>query len=356
MSLEIERLEKRFGEVRAVRGVDLGVGRGEFFTLLGPSGCGKTTILRVVAGIYPADAGRIRLNGVDLTATPMHARNMGLVFQNYALFPHLTVFDNVAFGLRMRRIARAELRERVAQALELVRLGDLATRYPDQLSGGQQQRVSLARALVIRPDLLLLDEPLSNLDARLREEMRTEIRDLHRRLGVTTVLVTHDIEEAFVMSDRIAVLQAGRIEQIGPPADLYLRPANRFVANFVGLTNEFEVAGAEAQGDLVRLTTRGGLAVSLPAGAAPPRDGTSAWLVVRPESVRLFVAPGEAANRYQARVDDLIYLGGLTRCRLSVGETPVVAVVPSPVAVGLKLGDLVPIGWHAHECAVSRAE
>jgi ABC-type Fe3+/spermidine/putrescine transport system ATPase subunit len=356
MSLELERLEKRFGDVRAVQGIDLTVGRGEFFTLLGPSGCGKTTILRVVAGIYPADAGRVRLNGADLTGAPMHARNMGLVFQSYALFPHLTVFDNVAFGLRMRKVARPELRERVEQALDLVRLRDLTRRYPDQLSGGQAQRVSLARALVIRPDLLLLDEPLSNLDARLREEMRTEIRDLHRRLGVTTVLVTHDIEEAFVMSDRIAVLQTGRIEQIGTPAELYLRPANRFVANFVGLTNEFEVVAAEAEGSRVRLTTRSGLVVSVPAGVALPPGGAQAWLVVRPESVRLLVAPGEADNCYEARVDDLIYLGGLTRCRLVVGETPVIALVPSAAAAALKPGDLVPIGWNAQECAVSRAE
>jgi putative spermidine/putrescine transport system ATP-binding protein len=356
MSLEIEGLEKRFGDVRAVQGIDLGVARGEFFTLLGPSGCGKTTILRVVAGIYPADAGRVRLNGVDLTDAPMHARNMALVFQNYALFPHLTVFDNVAFGLRMRKVPRPEIRTRVGEALDLVRLGDLGRRYPDQLSGGQQQRVSLARALVIRPDLLLLDEPLSNLDARLREEMRTEIRDLHRRLGVTTVLVTHDIEEAFVMSDRIAVLQAGRIEQIGSPAELYLRPANRFVASFVGLTNELEVVRAESEAARLVLTTRSGLSVAVPAATALPPDGAPAWLVVRPESVRLAVKPDEVDNHYEARVDDLIYLGGLTRCRLVVGDTPIVAVVPSAHAAGLERGDLVAIGWSAQECAVSRAE
>jgi putative spermidine/putrescine transport system ATP-binding protein len=356
VSLEIHGLEKRFGDVRAVQGIDLSVARGEFFTLLGPSGCGKTTILRVVAGIYPADAGRVRLNGVDLTEAPMHARNMALVFQSYALFPHLSVFDNVAFGLRMRKVAKAEIRTRVDEALDLVRLKDLGRRYPDQLSGGQQQRVSLARALVIRPDLLLLDEPLSNLDARLREEMRTEIRDLHRRLEVTTVLVTHDIEEAFVMSDRVAVLQAGRIEQVGTPADLYMRPANRFVANFVGLTNELEVTSAQTSGAHVRVTTRSGLVVSVPGDTALPRGAAAAWLVVRPESVRVSVKPGDVDNSYEARVDDLIYLGGLTRCRLSVGETVITAVVPSPAAAGLTRGDVVPIGWNATECAVSRAE
>ena len=356
MSLEIERLEKRFGDVRAVQGIDLVVARGEFFTLLGPSGCGKTTILRVVAGIYTADAGRVQLNGVDVTDAPMHARNMALVFQNYALFPHLTVFDNVAFGLRMRKVPRPEIRTRVGEALDLVRLGDLDRRYPDQLSGGQQQRVSLARALVIRPDLLLLDEPLSNLDARLREEMRTEIRDLHRRLGVTTVLVTHDIEEAFVMSDRIAVLQAGRIEQIGAPAELYSSPANRFVAGFVGLTNELEVARAESQAERLVLTTRSGLTVAVPAGTAWPPDGAPAWLVIRPESVRLAVKPDEVDNHYEARVDDLIYLGGLTRCRLMVGDTQIVAAVPSAHVTGLVRGDRVAIGWNAKDCAVSRAE
>src|SRR3954454_1808575 len=197
MALRLKRITKRFGQVTAVEALDLEVETGELFTLLGPSGCGKTTALRVIAGIYAADGGRVVLDGADITRTKMHRRGMAMVFQNYALFPHLSAFDNVAFGLRSRRVGGRELRDRVQEALALVRLEALAARFPSELSGGQQQRVSLARALVVRPRLLLLDEPLSNLDARLRDEMRLEIRELQRRLGITTVLVTHDIQEAF---------------------------------------------------------------------------------------------------------------------------------------------------------------
>ncbi|MFI4988324.1 MAG: ABC transporter ATP-binding protein [Alphaproteobacteria bacterium] len=352
MSLEIEGLAKRFGEVRAVEAIDLSVRRGEFFTLLGPSGCGKTTILRVTAGIYPADAGRVRLDGVDVTAAPMHARNMALVFQNYALFPHLSVFENVAFGLKMRRLARAEIAARVAEALALVRLEALGGRYPDQLSGGQQQRVSLARALVIRPALLLLDEPLSNLDARLREEMRGEIRELQRRLHVTTVLVTHDIEEAFAMSDRIAVLRAGRIEQVGLPAELYRRPANRFVANFVGPMNELAVTALAAAPGGALATTAEGLAVRVAAEVPPGGDAKALSLMIRPEALRLFAAEGETDNRYEAVVEDLVYLGGQTSCRLAVGSARLTAMVPSAAASELVLGDRVAIGWNAEDCVI----
>jgi putative spermidine/putrescine transport system ATP-binding protein len=248
----------------------------------------------------------------------------------------------------------------VEQALDLVRLRDFPGRYPDQLSGGQQQRVSLARALVIQPHLLLLDEPLSNLDARLRDEMRTEIRDLHRRLGVTTVLVTHDIEEAFVMSDRIAVLRAGRVEQIGAPSELYRRPVNRFVASFVGAANEFEIVTVEADGARLHVRTRGNLVVAVSAAAGltvgAAAGGGARWLVVRPESVRISVASGETDNRYDARVDDLIYLGGVTRCRLRVGDAVLTAAVPSALAGRLRPGDVVPVGWNVDDCAVSRAD
>ena len=226
MSLAVAGIRKRFGTVNAVDGVDLAVAKGEFFTLLGPSGCGKTTLLRVIAGIYPTDAGSVMLNGRDLTRVPMHRRNMAMVFQSYALFPHLNAFDNIAFGLRSRGVAKPEMARRVGEALAMVRLEALAARYPAQMSGGQQQRVALARALAVRPDLLLLDEPLSNLDARLRDEMRLEIRDLQRRLGITTILVTHDIGEAFTMSDRMGVMQDGRIVQTGRAAEIYHRPGS----------------------------------------------------------------------------------------------------------------------------------
>ena len=356
MSLEIEGLAKRFDTVRAVDGIDLSVASGEFFTLLGPSGCGKTTILRVVAGIYPADAGRVRLDGVDLTAAPIHARNMALVFQNYALFPHLSVFENVAFGLRMRRFGRSEIAARVADALELVRLGDYALRYPDQLSGGQQQRVSLARALVVRPALLLLDEPLSNLDARLREEMRGEIRELQRRLRVTTLLVTHDIDEAFAMSDRVAVLRAGRIEQSGVPAELYRRPANRFVASFVGAMNELALATLAAAGDGALATTADGLAIRVPHAALADSGARPLWLMIRPEALRLFAAEGETDNRYEALVEDIVYLGGQTSCRLALGAQHLTAMVPSVAAASVAPGARIGIGWNAEDCVVGHGD
>jgi ABC-type Fe3+/spermidine/putrescine transport system ATPase subunit len=348
MALQIEGLEKSFGLVPAVRGIDLSVAKGEFFTLLGPSGCGKTTILRTIAGIYRADRGRVLLDGQDVTVTPMHARDMALVFQNHALFPHMTVFDNVAFGLRMRRLPRREITARVDEALSLVRLTGLDQRRPAQLSGGQQQRVALARALVVRPRLLLLDEPLSNLDARLRDELREEIRALQRRLGVTTVLVTHDIQEAFAMSDRIAVMQAGRIEQVGLPRQLYREPATRFVAGFVGPTNQFRIAVAMENGEPI------GHLPGLPTFRLPPDAtacvGGQAWLILRPEHVRL----GEDGldNRFDAIVDDIVYIGAVTQVRLLLASERLVVLVPSAVADHLHAGMRVSVGWDADNAVV----
>jgi len=351
MGLGLERVAKRFGQVTAVEALDLDVATGELFTLLGPSGCGKTTALRVVAGIYPADAGRVLLDGADITRTPMHRRGMAMVFQTYVLFPHLSVFDNVAFGLRSRRVGRREIRERVAAALALVRLEGLAERYPSQLSGGQQQRVALARALVVRPALLLLDEPLSNLDARLRDEMRAEIRALQRRLRITTVLVTHDIQEAFALSDRIGVMRAGRLEQVGSPAEIYRRPANRFVAHFVGPVTELRLRGVETVDGRARATLEGGLTAWVDARTARP-DGL---LLLRPEAVRLHVPEGAAENRYSARIEDVVYLGAETECRVVVGGTLVVAKLPSIAAAGLRQGDEVAIGWDPADAVVTHA-
>ncbi len=233
-SLDIANLVRRYGDLKAVDDVSLSVADGEFLVLLGPSGCGKTTTLRMVAGFVEPTSGTIRLGDRDITDLPPWKRNAGLVFQSYALFPHLTVNQNVAFGLEMRKKPPAEIDREVAEALRLVRLGHLGDRLPRQLSGGQQQRVALARALAIRPDILLLDEPLSNLDAKLRQDVRVEIRELQRKLGLTTVMVTHDQEEALTMADRLVVMSEGRIRQIGTQQDLYERPADRFVADFVG--------------------------------------------------------------------------------------------------------------------------
>jgi putative spermidine/putrescine transport system ATP-binding protein len=232
--IELEAVSKRYGDFFAVRELSLDIEHGELVVLLGPSGCGKTTTLRMIAGFVPVTSGRIRLGGRDVTRLPSYRRNTGLVFQGYALFPHLTAAENVAFGLEMRKLSPATVREKVTAALRLVRLDELGGRLPRQLSGGQQQRVALARALVIEPDALLLDEPLSNLDAKLREDVRVEIRQLQKALGLTTVMVTHDQDEALAMADRLVVMSGGVIQQIGTQRELYERPANRFVAGFVG--------------------------------------------------------------------------------------------------------------------------
>jgi putative spermidine/putrescine transport system ATP-binding protein len=351
MSLEIVDLAKLFGTVRAVDGVSLSVRRGEFFTLLGPSGCGKTTLLRLIAGIYPASTGSVTLNGRDITREPMHRRNLAMVFQNYALFPHLSVSDNVAFGLRSRRVPRDEMRTRVREALTLVKLETMAERFPAQLSGGQQQRVALARALVVRPDLLLFDEPLSNLDARLRDQMRFEIRDLQRRVGITTLLVTHDIEEAFVMSDRMAVMQAGKIMQIGRAEEIYRSPASRFVANFVGPINELAISGVETVNGRRRALAGGMLQVWLPDGRKD-LDGGAMNLILRPEALRVGVGEIGTDNRFGAEIEDIVYLGGSSECRLKVGAVRLSAVMPSASAARLRPGESVSVGWDANDGVV----
>src|SRR6266851_1644245 len=258
-SVRLEAVTKRFGDHVAVKKFSLSIAQGEFLVLLGPSGCGKTTTLRMIAGFVEPSGGRIFFGNRDVTDLPPYHRNTGLVFQGYALFPHLSVFENVAFGLRMRNLDRAVIEKRTQAALRLVRLDTLAERMPRQLSGGQQQRVALARALVIEPEILLLDEPLSNLDAKLREEVRVEIRQLQRRLGLTTVMVTHDQEEALTMADRLVVMNNGEIKQIGTQRELYNAPANQFVASFIGRTNFFAGAMAGPQ----RFRTESGLAISV---------------------------------------------------------------------------------------------
>ena len=254
-NLVLSGLTKRYAEQEVVSAVDLSVASGEFVSLLGPSGCGKTTLLRMLAGLVAPSAGRILLDGADITALPPHRRGLGLVFQSYALFPHLSVADNVAFGLRRQGVRGAALRRRVAEALDLVRLAPLAARLPRQLSGGQQQRVALARAVAPRPRVLLLDEPLSNLDAQLRDEMQIEIRRLQRDLGITSVFVTHDQTEALSLSDRVCVLESGRVQQIGTPEAIYRTPANGFVAGFIGRSNRLSgrIESIDDAGALLRL-------------------------------------------------------------------------------------------------------
>ena len=313
-NLQIEAVTKRYGGVVALAEVSLAIQGGEFFTLLGPSGCGKTTLLRCVAGFLAPDGGRISCNGERLDRLPAHKRDIGMVFQNYAIFPHLSVFENVAYGLRARRVAAAEIGRRALEALQLVQLVALADRRPDQLSGGQQQRVALARAMAIRPRLLLMDEPLSNLDAKLRVEMRTEIRRLQRELGITTVYVTHDQEEALAISERLAVMNAGRVEQVGFPWDVYQAPSSAFVAQFIGSSNSLTgtVLGQAAGWTCVDVA--GWRLQARPTGGA----GRRVLAVFRPEAVTLLAGETPAAGPTvgEGEVVSREFLGAVLRYRL----------------------------------------
>ncbi|MBL8832808.1 MAG: ABC transporter ATP-binding protein [Rhodospirillales bacterium] len=344
--LQLTNVTKRYGEMKAVDDVSLDVANGEFLVLLGPSGCGKTTTLRTIAGFVEPTSGSVRLDGKDVTDLPPWKRNAGLVFQSYALFPHLTVSQNVAFGLEMRKIPKADMPARIAEALRLVRLDHLGERLPRQLSGGQQQRVALARALVFRPDILLLDEPLSNLDAKLRQDVRVEIRELQRKLGLTTVMVTHDQEEALTMADRLVVMSEGRIRQIGTQHDLYERPADRFVADFVGRSN-FIDGTIEAPG---RFRSGGGLEIACGEG----RTGT-ATLALRPERVAVLGSDAAATdNRFEGRVEFLSYLGAAIdlHVRISHAERVIVQLPNRPENAPPKIGDAVNLGWNRETARV----
>jgi putative spermidine/putrescine transport system ATP-binding protein len=308
--LELADVSKRFDGLVAVDCVSLVIEEGEFVSLLGPSGCGKTTTLGLIAGFLPLDAGRITIGARDVTREPPYRRNTGMVFQNYALFPHMTVAQNVAFGLRMRRQAKAEIAVKVRRALDLVRLPGTADRYPRQLSGGQQQRIALARALVIEPQILLLDEPLSNLDAKLREEMRLELRDIQRRVGITTVFVTHDQSEALALSDRIAVMNHGTIAQVGSPSAIYDRPASEFVASFIGQTNRLrgEMAGTDGR-HVVLLVAGAALRGVVGGGASQIPRADRATALVRPEKIDLGREAVPGRNALPGRVEHSVYLG-----------------------------------------------
>ncbi len=305
--ISLEDVSKRYGTLTTVDSVSLDIRQGEFVAFLGPSGCGKTTTLRMIAGLTLASQGRIRFGERDVTELPPYLRNAGLVFQGYALFPHMSVADNVGFGLEMRQVAPADLRRRVSEALALVKLDHLADRMPRQLSGGQQQRVALARAIVYEPEVLLLDEPLSALDAKLRHEVRTDLRRLQSKLGLTTIFVTHDQDEALCVADRIVVMSAGKVEQVGTPREIYRRPASRLVAEFIGLTNIF---AGESDGS-GRFRTASGELFALPVETR--RSGISAF-AVRPEQIVLRVDAGGDldGSSVRATVEDIVYRGSLT--------------------------------------------
>jgi len=350
--LEIRNLVKRFTPQSVVGPISLKVAAGEFVSLLGPSGCGKTTTLRCIAGFETPSEGSILLTGAAIERQPPNRRNIGLVFQNYALFPHLTIFENVAFGLRLRRIGKAELIQRVGQALELVGLPDLGGRYPRQLSGGQQQRIAIARSVVLEPRILLFDEPLSNLDLKLRLAMRKELRELQRRLGTTAVYVTHDQGEALALSDRIVVMSNGRIEQIGSPREIYERPANTFVADFIGGSNLIDAVVMDVDAGATIIRTDGGL--TLRASRTASRVGDRVVAMVRPERVRL-IADAEVAaeNRLNARIKELTYLGQDFQLAIDVPPEQELMVVARACAErGLAAGDQVVVAVDATDVLV----
>jgi len=317
--IRLDNLTKLFGNTIAVDRITLEIQGGEFLTLLGPSGSGKTTTLRLIAGFEPPSAGDILMDGASIVSVPPHRRNIGMVFQNYALFPHMTVFENIAFPLEMRRVDKGKIADQVARVLELVQLPGFEGRYPRQLSGGQQQRIALARALVFNPRVLLMDEPLGSLDRKLREHMQLEIKHIQERLHITVIYVTHDQEEALVMSDRIAVINQGRIEQVGTPQELYERPQSRFVADFVGETNflQGEVVELEATYSTVRVDDSVIVQVARREGLAV---GQRVTLAIRPAMIR-FLAPGEElTNTYTGVVEEVIYLGEITKYRVGLNK------------------------------------
>jgi iron(III) transport system ATP-binding protein len=359
--IAIERVTKRFGAVTAVKSLSLEILDREFVTLLGPSGCGKTTLLRLIAGFMTPDEGLIRV-GADTLSTaaavvPPERRGMGMVFQNYAVWPHRTVYENVAFGLEVRKVPRAEARTRVGKILELVNLAGLERRYPSELSGGQQQRVALARSLVVEPSILLLDEPLSNLDAKLRERMRWELKELQRRTGITFVYVTHDQSEAMALSDRIAVMHQGEVMQYGAPREVYTRPANKTVADFMGLVNLLAGRVLRAAGDDSLIAIGG----NHPIGLALPRTlaaGDAVQVAVRPESLRVTVlAPGAAGDgpaTVPGKVADVTFLGNIIDCHVTLDDGSRIRVQVDPTQT-LELGHRVAVHFDRQAASVFTA-
>jgi spermidine/putrescine ABC transporter ATP-binding subunit len=351
-ALHLAGVSKRLGHDLAVAGVSLDVKAGEFLTLLGPSGSGKTTTLNLIAGFLRPDAGEIVMDGRDIANLPPHQRNIGMVFQHYALFPHLSAFDNVAFALRERKVARREISERVERVLELVRLSNLAGRFPAQLSGGQQQRVALARAMVFNPGLLLMDEPLGALDRKLREWLQLEIKRIHREVGITFVYVTHDQEEALVLSDRIAVFNHGRIEQVGSPEELYERPRTIFVAEFVGESNLF-IGPVAVDGNADSWVLCGEQRLPIPSGVTVD-TGVEQAIMIRPE--RLTVELGGDSDRRAAtmfgRVRQIVYLGPTRRIEVELAGGRTLIVREGTARSRLSEGDNVRVTWTVEDSVV----
>ncbi len=344
VSIKIENLVKYFGSVHAIDHISLEIKPGEIFFLLGPSGCGKTTLLRAIAGFHNVDEGRIFIGERDVTDLPPHKRDTGMVFQSYALWPHMTVEENVAFGLDVRKVSKSETERRVAAALESVHMADRAKYKPNQLSGGQQQRVALARALVIEPKCILLDEPLSNLDAKLRLEMRTEIRRICKSAGLTAIYVTHDQKEALSIADRLAILNNGRVEQIGSPAEVYRRPCNPFVASFIGETNFIRGKVDGKEGDKIAVETGAGIVYAAGANIADKGSfaiGKDTTLSVRPESIRITQSP-QGNNCFKAKLVRFSYQGDLAHYLIAdavTGQEISAVQLGAEAAIGVIQGD-----------------
>jgi len=345
-SVFLRSVSKRFKDVRAVDDVTLGIWKGEFLTLLGPSGSGKTTILMMIAGFQSPTSGEIRIEGEMVLGKPPFKRNIGIVFQNYALFPHMTVFDNVAFPLRMRKGKSEKISEHVDEALELVKLTGLGSRYPKQLSGGQQQRVALARALVYNPPVLLMDEPLGALDKKLRDHMQLELVHLQKSLNITVIYVTHDQHEALTMSDRIAILNHGSIEQLGSADDIYERPKNRFVADFIGETNILSAEIIGEKGGIYELTTDTGIRIFT--SKQPSAVNKKLSVLIRPERISFVQSSDDRLNTYDGIIQEEIYLGDTYKYKISIGKSELLTVSNKNDASFTRYNVKSPviIGWH----------
>ncbi|MDX8534801.1 ABC transporter ATP-binding protein [Mesorhizobium sp. VK25A] len=346
-AVEFRNIDIAYGKFVAVRDFSLSIRKGSFVTLLGPSGCGKTTILRSIAGLVDISAGQIMIGGRRVDDVPIYKRNIGLVFQSYALFPHKTVFDNVAFGLKYRNVAKPEIRRKVSQALDMVRLPGSEKKLPSQLSGGQQQRIALARAIVFEPQVLLLDEPLSALDANMREEMRVEIKKIQKETGITAIFVTHDQEEALSMSDRIVVMNAGSAEQIGTPEEVYERPATAFVADFLGKANMLPGTVSRSEGPTI-VTLASGQTVNVLA-PRPLAKGSAVTVVVRPQKLSVGSA---SANRLPGRVVSASYLGGSAIYEVDIGGKTNIRANAAIDGRVLGEGEAIELGFDPDDCVL----
>ncbi len=358
IDVELRGIIKKFQNNVVVQDFNLQVEQGEFIAFLGPSGCGKTTTLNMIAGFLDPDGGDLLIKGQRMNGVPPYKRELGMVFQTYSLFPHMTVAENIAYGLKLRKVGKQEMQERVKRVLELVKLPNVADRYPKQLSGGQRQRIAIARALVIEPSLLLLDEPLSNLDAKLREELRDELKRLHQEIGVTTIFVTHDQEEALALSDRIVVLNHGFVEQIGTPLEIYNQPASEFVHTFIGKTNRMEGEVIAIDADGIKVRTTGGLLIQAAKQAREFSLQQKVIVFVRPEKIKLSdTGVHTGANQVEGHLQLASFLGSYTECEVVAGKhTLSVKVQMSDKSAEREAGTTVYCNWDAEDVLIMPAE